>query len=63
MAVARRGGRFGQPGAGVSDVTLDRPDRHRHLCYQPAHPYGQPVAGDRQPPVTFRNPCGSAGIR
>ena len=54
VAAARRGGRPGQADVGVVDLALDRPDRHLHLCCQPAHPYGQPNAGDRQPPGNSR---------
>ena len=49
LAVARRPGRGGQAKVGGTDLGLDRLDRHIHLCDQPAHPHGQPVALDRQP--------------
>ena len=44
LAVARHRGRGGQAKVGVMDLALDRLDRHIHLCAQPAHPHGQPVA-------------------
>ena len=49
LAVARHGGRGSQAKVGATDLGLDRLDRHIHLCDQPAHPHGQPVALDRQP--------------
>ena len=63
MAPARHGGRLGQPGAGVVEFALDRRDRHCHLCGQLAHPYGQPVAGDRQPPVISGDPSRALAAR
>jgi hypothetical protein len=41
---SRRRGRLSQAKVGVMHLGLDRLDRHIHLCGQPAHPHGQPVA-------------------